>query len=333
MKALRALAALSLATAIPAGCLDTANNGANATPASPSGSCDDLPTLDELIQKFAVCRGVVPISGTASWALAKSNAEGALERFAECSLACIKAADSCDAMRACEGYDLQSTCEPGTDPRCEGSVLMECTEVDGRYVWRSSDCADDPHGNTECVLLTQGVGLPTPYVTGQCLGPACTEETVLTCDGDSLTACWKGHRSFIDCSVVDATCQESDGSATCVDAQQRSILGEGCVRGCDGDRYNPCSDDLPLLGVVFACSEQGPPELPPFQCVDEGDVRGCLPTPGANPTCTQARCDGDTLEECVGGVPYRIDCSGFAGGVCVDDGFPGPRCDTGSGGM
>jgi hypothetical protein len=222
---------------------------------------------------------------------------------------CILAAADCMGVAACLGYS-ELPCDG--EERCEGSVQVGCSRhpITQEMVRTTEDCADDPHGNSECV---------TEFGSPWCAAPAalCEGRENLSCEGDTLVECFDQPR-IRHCDRIGRRCEPG------VDSCLRADFMAPCTP-CQGDVAYVCDfGDLP--GRSLDCGALGM-RCEPTEVYDEDTdssimVGECVAREAA---CERSSCDGASATLCLNGQPFAFECP--FGSQCAVV-FDAPLCTT-----
>jgi hypothetical protein len=220
---------------------------------------------------------------------------------------CNEGATSCAEVEACSGVarEPDSACESGeTGWKCEGDVAVRCDAP-----FYSIDCA---RLGGKCDLFESTAVEEFRFPCRLSSPSSCSPEdpTSYTCSGSSTSSCVDGKPYGMDCTVWGGDCVESvPGEAGCTTT----------TADCDDPGGSTCVDN-----VLHYCDSDG--RLGLYDCGPSGstcladpiDGGYCL-APGCTTdyTCTESCVDGTHLEACVGGAPYRIDCTAYGFKSCI----------------
>lgn len=221
----------------------------------------------------------------------------------------------------CRG-DCEDPCEEG-ESACEGDVVQTCElDADGCYDWVDViDCSaeeppqscDDSGGAAECVIGC----FDDCLIIGE---SRCADDVIEFCEiGADSCLDWI---SVTDCAETGALCDDSSGTAGCVE----------CLDLCDAEGVTQCAGD-----VIERC-EIGVDECLDWvawtDCADTGE--SCDDSSGLAvcdstcvdtcPTVGTARCSGTIIESCAVGIGG---CLGWVG--VTDCAETGEVCDDRTG--
>lgn len=211
--------------------------------------------------------------------------------------------------------------EPG-QRRCVGSDVRSCTNQNTEFTTQTcvnaALCDDNGNGGASCrgpVCRVAGDFLcneegelrrcsgnldstifvdqcETPELcnneAGRCDEPVCTQGQ-RQCDGSQVFTCNEARNGFVEltpCASEELCQDENDGQAVCLEPECR----EG-DRRCVGSELQECSPGLDGFVRVAGCDSNDLCESTRARGVSVCD------------TCSEARCNGDTLQQCINGQP------------------------------
>ncbi len=261
----------------------------------------------EIAVKDSVCRGR-DIDDDIIEPLFVNATSGALaDRFSG-RVSCAGSAATCEDYLVCFGIDPNEACDPDAGDFCVGgTTLKECRRLgDTKAFAETTDCTQDPHGNTSCML--------SPPDWARCASGSCTEDQT-RCEGNVRIECYDGVERRRDCALEGEVCvSTADGS--------RCASGQTCSdSACDGDDYVRCNEGY--VSSRFDCSTIGPD----YTCATSNDGAGCA-AKTASQQCQDgtAKCEGSTAVYCLLGRWVNVDCAQFLNATCSISGDDDPHC-------
>jgi hypothetical protein len=214
---------------------------------------------------------------------------------------CLQSIATCADFTACYGYANPTatdcpTAQAGGTCDVTNNRAINCVGVGAGAV---TDCA--VLGGT-CAIDDAGAA-----IAGCVVVPSCSQlDGGTQCSGDAIYSCAGGRGFGIDCSAIHATCETVGGATSCYfDAPACTDAGYACAP--DGT-LTWCTSAA--QSFTFRCPSAG------LSCaLDDAGTGHCVdPGCGVPTTCTEScGADGKTITVCVGGAPYTIDCTQYAG--------------------
>lgn len=221
--------------------------------------------------------------------------------------ACGYGAQSCADVAACigRGYHSDDVCS-GEGWTCDdtGNIAVNCTQ-NGAYAidcgLLGGSCA--PHASS----VVPSAPACQPDSPPNC--PNGAVEGNFLCDGTERFTCIDGQAYSVDCAALSASCINggcSDRPDTCTTLGQVSC-DEHVIDVCDSTGHR----------VRFDCSAEGmdcgvDSETGATTCLADG----CETETGCTEGCAK---DNKTLQFCVGGVTFAMDCTAYGFDTCSQD--------------
>ncbi len=222
---------------------------------------------------------------------------------------CLTTAKTCTDYFACEHTRAATLQEcpngapdAGSYGKCNGSLAITCNGQGKGYV---EDCSQNAFGGT-CTTL--GGLLSLCQVV-----PSCNGDGGQQCSGNTLFFCFQGKGYGWNCRPEEV-CGTNNGDTNCFFAQTTTCSAPGKTTCGANNQVQACADDSQLF--VEDCTAMG------ATCAtDDAGIGRCVSpgcTPGAAATCSEScASDGHTINTCVGGAPYTVDCTQYGFNRCA----------------
>jgi len=306
--ALVALAACAVGSAIGCNLLVSAGDykvgsalgaDASAQEAGPVQCGDGIASGDEFDQLVKSC--VLAVSCDpyfADWTVRNCISYDLLHAYP--SDACLLGLQSCNDYYGCNHVRRAALADcpsAGAKASCDGGLAVNCA---GQGTGAVIDCSKA--GTGVCGTFTNAAGAVVAdcVVVGSCSDAPDAGEH---CSGNDLYTCFNGKGYGGHCGT-GLTCTTVAGQTGCY--YDLPTCSTPDTYECSGDAVRYCSTAKTLIsencaatGSTCALDDAGV-----GRCVSPGctvdDAKGCTESCGA---------DGKTLNTCIGGVPYAIDCT------------------------
>lgn len=199
---------------------------------------------------------------------------------------------ACARARSCFGSDAVlgvSECVAAYPFYLDGWARLDAT--------RTVRCVNSARSDCDAVRRCYSAGADPEPCDAAGFEEFCDGETAVRCD--RVTS----QLSRSDCATLGLTCaKDSLGNAQCSLGPCDETTGDTASR-CDGQSLVRCDRSL---WIFEDCDTMG------LRCLSDADGTRCAGSGGSCPAGASRRCDGDTLDACIGGHQARIDCSSDA---------------------
>ncbi|MCU0657400.1 MAG: hypothetical protein MUF64_19710 [Polyangiaceae bacterium] len=236
-----------------------------------------------------------------------SSAEGL--KFSVPLRECGLQSNSCKELRECA---LRGASQDSCKGRGKGKAVGFCDD-EGRALTCLNEklvqIRDCPRFGEQC-SARQGQATCT---LGDCPADLPADGTP-TCspNGQKIFSCDRGKLVSMDCSAFGLSCVKHEGKITCA---------AGAAPACDGKSAPHCKDDEQVScvsghEVKVQCGKSG------MKCAtgaDPGAIGACVAPPSDAGTCNPkapAKCDGTSIEYCIGGKTRSYFCKGLGFSKC-----------------
>jgi hypothetical protein len=220
--------------------------------------------------------------------------------------ACLAGIQTCDDFYTCQHVREATIADcPNTGPSatCKGLLAINCGDQGSGAV---KDCSS--LGGTRCSTYIDD----TDTQVAECVvDPLCTDTDGLEhCTSNSLYTCVDGVGYGASCGS-DLTCATVADSTDCYFNQPSCGVADSYA--CNGEALTFCSTGL--QSFVDHCGVSG------SKCdLTDAGIGYCV-SPGCTTqsveNCSEScAADGTTLDTCVGGAPYAIDCTKYGFTAC-----------------